>query len=241
MDSKKIIEALSLSQDVGWDKMELIKTYPEPVIRFLRYHLPQGIPTSGCRAVPMKGIIKLVNWSQFRSLLYSNPFRGFFWQATVRMGILPIKGFDYFLDDAGAMSWNLFKIIPVMNAENPDVSRSAEGRSKMEAVFSLHFLINPKVTWKVISDTEISASWKIDNETHPLHFIIDDKGALKSAQIKRWGNPGDTKKWNYHTFGVQIEKEGLYNGVMIPLKGNAGWWFGTDKYDDGEFFRFNVS
>jgi hypothetical protein len=23
-------------------------------------------------------------------------------------------------------------------------------------------------------------------------------------------------------------------------KGNAGWWFGSEQYDDGEFFRFEV-
>ena len=138
------------------------------------------------------------------------------------------------------MNWKLFNLIPVNKADGPDVSLSAEGRAKIEAMFAPHTLIHPNVKWDVISENEITASWKLNQEDHPLHFKINDDGSLKSAFIQRWGNPGDSKTWEHITFGVNIKKEAKHKGVIIPVKGNAGWWFGTKKYDDGEFFRFEV-
>ena len=240
MTKEEIIKKLTQQEPTDIDRMELLKSYPEPVSRYLRHHLPDGIPGNTFSVVPMKGIIKLVNWAQFKSVLYANPFKGFLWTATVKMGILPVKGFDYFLGNKGAMQWSLFNFIPVNKASGPDVSRSAEGRAMLEAIFSPHLLIHPDVKWEPVSENEIIVSWKIYKESNPLHLIIGDDGSLKQVYMQRWGNPGNSKKWEYLTFGVNIEKEMKRKGVVIPAKGNAGWWFGTEKYDDGEFFRFEV-
>jgi len=240
MTKEEIIKNLTNQESDGIDRMELLKTYPEPVSRYLRYHLPDGIPAVTHSITPMKGIIKLVNWSQFKSVLYANPFKGFLWEATVKMGILPVKGFDYFLENQGAMQWTLFNFIPVNKAEGPDVTRSAEGRAMLEALFTPHLLIHPKVKWEVISENEITLSWDLYQENKPLHLIIGEDGSLKKAFAERWGNPGDTKIWDYITFGVNVESEVKRKGIVIPAKGNAGWWFGQKEYDDGEFFRFEV-
>lgn len=235
-----ILNQISSAKPDGIDKAALLKEYPDPVARFFRYHLPHGFPEHTYSEVPMKGIIKLVNWANFRSTLFSQPFKGFLWQANVKMGILPVAGYDYFLKNQGAMKWTTFGVIPVMKADGPDVSRSAEGRARMEALFAPHLLIHPDISWEVISENEITATWKIHQEEQPLHLIIGIDGSLKETYIQRWGNPGGVKEFGYHTFGVKIEAEMKYKGTVIPAKGNAGWWFGSDRYKDGEFFRFEV-
>jgi hypothetical protein len=240
MNKEEIIKSLTRQNPEDIDRMELLKTYPEPVSRYLRYHLPEGIPESTFSVTPMKGIIKQVNWAQFKSVLYANPFKGFLWDATVKLGILPIKGYDYFLDNQGAMQWTLFSFIPVNKAEGLDITRSAEGRAMLEALFTPHLLIHPKVKWEVISENEITLSWELYQENKPVHLILGDDGSLKKAFTERWGNPGDSKTWAYHSFGVNVELEVKRKGIVIPAKGNAGWWFGQKEYDDGEFFRFEV-
>jgi len=240
MDIQKIAKNIQQDDKRDFDPMQLLKTYPEPVSRYLRYHLPEGIPERVWGVVRLKGIIKIVNWSNFKSTLYVNPFKGFLWEAKVKMGILPVKGYDFFCEDTGAMQWKIFNIIPVMKGSGSDVSRSAEGRSRMEAIFFPDLLIHPEVKWEVVSDNEITATWKIDQEDQPLHLKIGNDGALQEVFIERWGNPGDTKTFGYHRFGAQIESEALHHGVISPKKGNAGWWFGEKQYEDGEFFRFTV-
>lgn len=240
MDTKQIISEIKTAGISKSDRMELLKSYPEPVLRYLNYHLPKGIPEKSYAEVRLKGIIKLVNWSNFKSTLYANPMQGFLWKAVVRMGILPVKGFDFFQGTKGAMSWHLFSIIPVMKADGPDISRSAEGRAKMEAIFSPHLLIHPKVKWEVISENEITATWKISTEDKPVHLKIGKDGSLQEVFLQRWGNPGGVKTFDYHTFGGKIENEAFHNGLVIPQKGHAGWWYGEKRYDDGEFFRFEA-
>ncbi|MCF8366143.1 MAG: hypothetical protein K9H16_10190 [Bacteroidales bacterium] len=240
MDIERIISELKVNSKPDFDKMELLKTYPEPVSRYLRYHLPNGIPDNTFGEIRLKGIIKLVNWSYFKSTLFTNPFRGFLWKANVKMGIIPVKGFDFFLYNQGAMNWKLFNILNVMKADGDDVSRSAEGRAKMEGIFFPHLLIHPKMEWEVISENEISVNWKIHREEHPVHLKIGNDGSLREIFLKRWGNPGGIKEFSYYNFGSYIEQEILYKGVIIPKKGNAGWWFGEKAYDDGEFFRFEA-
>ncbi len=239
-DIDNIIEKISALQSDGIDKPALLRSYPDPVARFFRYHLPDGMPGHTFAQVPLKGILKLVNWAHFRSTLWTNPFHGFVWQATVKMGILPVKGFDYFYGSRGAMQWTAFNLINVMKASGDDVTRSAEGRARMEALFAPHLLIHPRIKWEALSENEITATWKIHTEDQPVHLIIEKNGALKEAFIKRWGNPGGIKEFGYHTFGVSIDQDIKYKGTVIPAKGNAGWWFGTDQYTDGEFFRFEV-
>jgi hypothetical protein len=240
METSIIISEIKSGHLPAFDKAILIKSYPDPVQRFLRYHLPEGIPERNFAEVRLKGIIKLVNWSFFKSALYVNPFRGFCWVATVKMGLLPVKGYDFFLDNSGAMQWRIFNVIPVMKAANKDITRSAEGRAKLESAMFPDLLIHPKIRWDALSENEITATWKIKTEEQPVHFKIADDGALQEIFMQRWGNPGDTKDFAYHNFGCFIESEKLHQGVLIPKKGNAGWWFGDERYDDGEFFRFEL-
>lgn len=240
MDEQNIITQIKTSEPLNFDKVELMKSYPEPVARYLRFHLPDGIPNTGFGQLRLKGIIKMVNWSNFKSTLYANPFEGFFWKATVHMGILPVKGYDYFLSRSGAMKWRIFNMFPVMQADGDDISRSAEGRAKLESVLFPHLLIHPDIKWDVVADDEITVTWAIHTEKQPVHLNIGKDGSLKRIFMKRWGNPGDTKLFEYHTFGCEIEEEKKHKGVVVPMKGNAGWWFGEKAYDDGEFFRFRV-
>jgi hypothetical protein len=236
----EILADLTLDNSSGFDRLALLKGYPEPVARFFRHHLPKGIPGGNLISTRLRGIIKMINWSNFKSTLYTHPFKGFYWEATVKMGVLPIKGYDYFNENIGAMRWKLFRYIPVMRSDGADVSRSAEGRARLESIFAPHLLIDPRVKWEVVDEHHITAQWKIQTEDQPIHLIIDDKGALKEVWMKRWGNPGDVKTFGYHTFGGHIDKEILYQGRLIPHKGSVGWWYNEKEWDDGEFFRFEA-
>jgi hypothetical protein len=240
MNRDQILANLSIDNSSGFDRLELLKSYPDAVARYFRHHLPNGIPGADLISTRLRGIIKLVNWSHFKSTLYSHPFKGFLWEATVRMGILPIKGYDYFNENSGAMQWKLFGVIPVTSAQGADVSRSAEGRARLESIFAPHLLINPAVKWEAPDEHHITAQWSINTESQPIHLIIDSQGALREVWMKRWGNPGEVKTFGYHTFGGHIDKEIMYRGRLIPHKGSVGWWYGEKAWDDGEFFRFEA-
>lgn len=54
--------------------------------------------------------------------------------------------------------------------------------------------------------------------------------------VNRWGNPGGTPFCRC-PFGVSVEEELQFGGVTIPSRFRAGWWWGTKRQDEGEFFR----
>jgi hypothetical protein len=54
--------------------------------------------------------------------------------------------------------------------------------------------------------------------------------------VNRWGNPGGTPFCRC-PFGVSVEEESQFSGVTIPARFRAGWWWGTERQDEGEFFR----
>jgi hypothetical protein len=38
-----------------------------------------------------------------------------------------------------------------------------------------------------------------------------------------------------------VEAERTFGGVTIPATLRAGWWWGTDRQDEGEFFRAEIT
>jgi hypothetical protein len=40
---------------------------------------------------------------------------------------------------------------------------------------------------------------------------------------------------------VSVEAERSWQGVTIPSAFRAGWWWGTDRQDTGEFFRAEIT
>ena len=41
-------------------------------------------------------------------------------------------------------------------------------------------------------------------------------------------------------FGGEVGAWTTFGGVTIPSRGTVGWWYGTDRWADGEFFRYEI-
>jgi len=42
-------------------------------------------------------------------------------------------------------------------------------------------------------------------------------------------------------FGVRVEAERRFGGITIPSVFQAGWWWGTERQHEGEFFRAEIT
>lgn len=70
---------------------------------------------------------------------------------------------------------------------------------------------------------------------------IDANGHLCNSQFQRWGDPDGTAAWDLHPFGVEATSWARFGGLTIPSRGQAGWHYGTDRWVDGVFFRFEIT
>ncbi len=45
----------------------------------------------------------------------------------------------------------------------------------------------------------------------------------------------------FHPFGGGFTSHATFAGVTIPDAGRMGWHYGTDRWGEGEFFRYRIT
>jgi hypothetical protein len=89
-------------------------------------------PLATSARLGMRGQLRLGRWLPFQAEQVVAPHHGFYWAARVA-GL--INGFDRYLDGQGELRWKLLGVVPVTQAEGPNVARSAVGRAAGEAMW----------------------------------------------------------------------------------------------------------
>lgn len=211
-----------------------------PVRRHLSRAIGLGAPVVQGGRLSMRGSIKLGRrWLPFSARQVLNRHVGFIWAA--RVGWV-ITGFDQYLNGIGEMRWKLGGLLTVAHAEGTDTSRSAAGRGGAEAIW-LPTAMLPRhgVHWSTKDDTHITAHHQIDGIPTDVHLTLDHNGSIQSLVFDRWGDPDQSGQWAWHPFGGVITEQRTFDRLTIPSRGRLGWHFGTDRWPDGEFFRYQIT
>jgi hypothetical protein len=212
---------------------------PEPVRRYLAAAIAPGTPLATAARLRMRGHIKVGRWLPFHAEESLDPRHGFTWTARAA-GV--ITGFDRYADGRGAMRWKLLGLVPLMRAEGPDVSRSAAGRAAAEALWVPTALL-PRfgVEWAAADERHLTARYRIDAVEVEVRYALDTNGRVRSLVFDRWGDPDGTGAWSLHPFGGEVTAYATFRGLTIPSAGRFGWFFGTDRWHQGEFFRYRIT
>jgi hypothetical protein len=189
----------------------------------------------------MSGSIKLEpGWCEFEAEQVIGWDRGFVWAARAKVRGLSVTGFDRMVDGTAAMRWKLLGLFPVMRAEGAEIARAAAGRLHAETIWLPAALLGSDVVWTEVDSTHIRAAIDAHGEPSDLELTIDERGALASCSLSRWGDL-NTGKFGYHPFGGTAARERSFDGVTIPTEHHVGWYFGTSRFEnEGEFFRCTV-
>ena len=188
----------------------------------------------------MRGTIKLgTRWVPFRARETLAPARGFVWAGSAGR---VIRGADSYVDGESGLDWRLFGVIPVARASGRDAARSAAGRLAGEAVWLPPALL-PRfgARWKAAGDGEALVTTDVDGLEVTSTLSIDDDGRLRAARFDRWGDPSGNGDFGWHRFGMLATSHRSFAGLTIPDSGRVGWHIGTDRWDEGEFFRYRIT
>jgi hypothetical protein len=213
----------------------------EPVQRYFLHAIASGTAIASSVDVTMQGTIRLAPNQDWMPLQAEERLstQGFVWRTKAGRGIMQMQGADYYTNKIGRMRFSLWGLIPIVTAQNPDVTRSAIGRWIGECFWLPSALLPQRgVTWRVIDHNTIQASLKADNEPITLTFVIDHQGRLLKSSFLRWGDQTEDKHYAEIPFGGEYSAEQTFNGYTIPSRMSAGWWIGTDRYF--EFFRVTI-
>ncbi len=218
---------------------EMTAALPEPARRWLLHTLAPGTPLWPGVELSAKGRIRLGSWRSFRSRQILSE-DGFIWAARARVVGAPVLGFDRYSCGSGEMRWRLFGVVPVMTDTGPDVTRSAAGRFAAERVSLLPTAFRT-VTWTPTGDENtVRATVRVAGAAEAVDLTIDADGALRRVLIERWGNPDGTG-YRLCPFGVTVDREERFAGVTLMSSFRAGWWVGSARADEAEFFRCVVT
>ena len=212
---------------------------PAPAQRYLAHAIAPETPLASAVRLRMHGAIKLKGWHPFSAEQVIVRDRGMIWRAKVKMAGATIRGFDSFLDGAGAMQWKLFGVLPFVYASGPDVTRSSAGRFAAESVWLPSLLCSDRVSWDQGDNGVAHAHFQVDAHGEDLSLTLSG-GALQSVALARWGNPdgGDFREVD---FGAAVDQEASFAGYTIPVRLRVGWYFGTDRFEnEGKFFQATI-
>ena len=213
---------------------------PEPVRRWVRHSIAPGASLATTTRLSMHGEIRLGRWRPFTATQVLAPPNGFIWAATARVARIPVTGFDRYSSRAGQMRWRLLGFVPAMSAAGPVVDHSAAGRLAIESTVLLPTGYQ-QPDWSAVQDPQTAtAKWNIDGHEEQVAIRVDAAGRLVEASMHRWGTPDNEPPGRY-PFGVTLRDERTFAGITIPTTIRAGWWWGTDRQDQGEFFRARIT
>jgi hypothetical protein len=233
---------LTVAADPGAFSEAEVVTCDEPVRRYFGAAIAAGTPLARAARLHMRGSIKLANrWIPFHSDELLAPLQGYHWQATVAAGVL--RGADVCGEGVGSMTWKLFGLIPVIRASGADVTRSAIGRAVAEGPWLPTALLpRYRVDWRAEDDDHLAASVPIAGDHVTLRITLGGDGLVRSARLDRWGDPDGTGTFGWFPFGIEIGASRRFPcGITMPAEGVGGWFHGTDRWHDGEFFRYTIN
>ena len=211
---------------------------PEPVRRYQGQAIAPGTALATSARLGMRGRIRVGRWLPFRARQVLAPHRGFVW--TARAAGL-IAGVDRYLDGAGLLDWKLAGLVTVAHGEGPDVTRSAAARAGAEGIW-LPTALLPRfgVRWSAPASDRVTAAFAVGETPLELELRLDGAGRIVSLQFDRWGDPGDGR-FGWHRFGGEITGYAGFAGLTIPSAGRLGWFHGSDRWEQGEFFRYRIT
>ncbi|MUL41535.1 hypothetical protein FZ103_10165 [Streptomonospora sp. PA3] len=185
----------------------------------------------------MHGWIRAGMWLPFRAEQVIDADRGFLWQATVAGGLLRVA--DRYDDGRAWLRVDLLGLIPLLRAKEGNLARSALGRAVAERVWLPTALVpDSDIVWSSPAPDCAVATVPTSHGDVPLTLLTDHDGALRSVSLPRWKQ--ERGRWSEVPFGMEVLAAATFGGVTVPSRGRAGWWFGSARFKQGEFFRFTV-
>ena len=213
---------------------EMIDNLDEPVQKYFLHAIAPGTPLAKYVELEMSGSFKPkpdADWLPMEASQIISTSPGFVWKAKIGKGLAKFRGADYYSENKGRMKFSILGLIPVVDAQNKNITRSGIGRLGAEYIWLPPALLpQNRVAWQAIAHNTIQANFRIDGEPITLTLTIDADGKLLKVFLPRWGDKTENSNWQYIPFGGEVQAEETFAGYTIPAKISVGWWFGTDKY-----------
>ncbi|OKH23163.1 DUF6920 family protein [Chroogloeocystis siderophila] len=229
----QIWQSLETQPEGKYFTQEMIATLPAPVQRYFLHAITPGTPLATSVRLKMSGSLRMGQDQPWLPMQAEEiiSVKGFVWQATIGHGLLQFKGADSYANGIARVQFALWGLLPLINAHNPNITRSSMGRLVAEYIWLPSVLLPQNgVTWQAIDENTIQASLKANGEPVTLTLTIDTNGKPIKLSFPRWSDLAKDIDWTYIPMGGEFPAEHNFGGYTIPSQVILGYWFGTDQY-----------
>ena len=161
----------------------------------------------------------------------------FIWQVKVdMMPLVFFTGRDKFSDGKGNMLIKVLSLFNVVNSsDNEKINQGTLQRYLGETIWFPTAAVSPYIKWEEIDSLSAKATMTYKGTTGSAVFTFNENGDFVKFSAMRYKDSDEKaqlKEWI-----ITLSDYKVYNGIKIPVKGEATW-----KLDEGDFtwYKFEV-
>ncbi len=219
---------------------EKISSLPPIVQKWLRNSSAVGKEMIHTVRLKQKGQMKMKpeqeKWYEANAEQYftvDNP--AFIWKVKVdMMPLVFFTGRDKFSDGKGNMLIKVLSLFNVVNAsDNEKINQGTLQRYLGETIWFPTAVVSPYIKWEEIDSLSAKATMTYKGTTGSAVFTFNENGDfVKFSAMRYMGSEENSqlKEWI-----ITLSDYKIYNGIKIPVKGEATW-----KRDEGDFTWYKL-
>lgn len=210
--AKFILAGAGRQQDFGDTK--LLESLPEPVRRYLKRALPEGLPIVRTARLRHDGFFRTSlegKWEKIRGEQYISGVQpGFVWKGVTKL----FSAVDSFIENKGNLSVWLFSALPIVNKAGPDIDRAEVLRWLAEgALVPSNLLPSEDLQWLAVDESSAIIMYTFRQRMFSLLVRFNTHNEIISVEAKRPYNNG-VQQWkgtfsNYKSIGGHYVPTGL--------------------------------
>lgn len=159
----------------------------------------------------------------------------FIWKVKVdMMPLVFFTGRDKFSNGKGNMLIKILSLINVVNSyDNEKIDQGTLQRYLGETVWFPTAAVSPYIQWEEVDSLTAKATMTYEGTTGSALFFFNENGdCVKFSAMRFMGAEKDSqlKEWV-----ITFDEYKTYNGIKIPVKGEATW-----KLDEGDFTWYKL-
>lgn len=228
----------------GEEKMDVytqkdLQGLPVPVQRFLDYSGVIGTPKIKQATLQQEGLFKTGrerSWVPFTATqVFNIEEASFEWKVKMKMApLMTVSGRDALLGGQGSMKIKLLGLIPLVNAQGPEIDQGAMTRYLSETVWFPQAFLDDHITWEAIDTLSARATLTIHDRSVTGVFHFNEVGQVTYFECQRYASEG--KQAVLRPWRTPIYEYTELSGLKIGFRGKAIW-----DYPDGEFTYVDVT
>lgn len=210
---------------------------PQAARRWISASVDPNTPHWQSVQLVTRGELRYGDWHEFLAREIVNVDKGFIWAGLSTKGV-PMRVVDQYTEGVGNLRLRLAGVVPIRWQDPEQLSESAAGR------FALESLLLP-TGWdrwtftESSTENEFTVTIPVGDRSFEITVTTDEDGHLLTASMLRFGWPEEKGPGVEAPFGVRAESWSRWNGILIPEKYTASWWFGSAG--ERELLRASVS